>query len=70
MARDPGRCHAGANIARELADGRLVEVLPAYRAAELGIYAVYPTRKFVLPKVRALVDFLSASLANAAWSKI
>jgi DNA-binding transcriptional LysR family regulator len=56
-------------IADELADGRLVEVLPAYRAAELGIYAVYPTRKFVLPKVRALVDFLAASLANAAWSK-
>lgn len=54
-------------VARELAAGRLVEVLPQYRAAELGIYAVYPTRKFVLPKVRALLEFLSAKLAHADW---
>ncbi|MBM2853350.1 MAG: LysR family transcriptional regulator, partial [Steroidobacteraceae bacterium] len=31
---------------------------PEYRSIELGIYAVYPTRKHVAPKVRALVDFL------------
>lgn len=54
-------------IADELAGGRLVEVLPRYRAGELGIYAVYPSRKFVLPKVRAMVDFLSAAFANAPW---
>jgi hypothetical protein len=41
-------------IADELASGRLVQVLPGWQAAELGIYAVYPSRKFVLPKVRAL----------------
>jgi DNA-binding transcriptional LysR family regulator len=40
-------------IADELAAGRLVQVLPAWQAVELGIYAVYPSRKFVLPKVRA-----------------
>jgi DNA-binding transcriptional LysR family regulator len=33
----------------------------------LGIYAVYPTRKFVLPKVRALVEFLDARLREAPW---
>ena len=49
-------------IEAELASGSLVEVLPQYRALELGIYAVYPSRKFVLPKVRALLDFLSARL--------
>lgn len=54
-------------VARELAAGRLVEVLPEYRSVELGIYAVYPTRKFVLPKVRALLEFLSAKLARADW---
>jgi DNA-binding transcriptional LysR family regulator len=54
-------------VARALASGQLVEVLPHYRCAELGIYAVYPTRKFVLPKVRALLDFLSARLAGADW---
>ena len=56
-------------VAGELASGRLVEVLPQYRAMELGIYAVYPTRKFVLPKVRALLEFLSAKLADADWRK-
>jgi DNA-binding transcriptional LysR family regulator len=56
-------------IADELASGKLVEVLPKFRASELGIYAVYPTRKFVLPKVRVLLEFLSAKLQDAAWQK-
>ena len=54
-------------VARELAAGRLVEVLPQYRSIELGIYAVYPTRKFVLPKVRALLEFLAAKMGGADW---
>jgi DNA-binding transcriptional LysR family regulator len=54
-------------VARALASGQLVEVLTDYRSIELGIYAVYPTRKFVLPKVRALLEFLSARLAGADW---
>ena len=54
-------------VARHLAAGALVEVLPSWRSLELGIYAVYPTRKFVLPKVRAMVDFLSSRLAGADW---
>lgn len=54
-------------ISRELASGQLVEVLPQYRSLELGIYAVYPTRKFVLPKVRALLEFLSAKLSRTDW---
>jgi DNA-binding transcriptional LysR family regulator len=56
-------------IADELASGQLVEVLPKFRSIELGIYAVYPTRKFVLPKVRVLLEFLSAKLQDAAWQK-
>lgn len=54
-------------LADELADGRLVEILPDYRSIELGIYAIYPSRKFVLPKVRALVDFLTTAFADADW---
>lgn len=50
-------------IEQQLASGQLVEILPQFRSVELGIYAVYPSRKFVLPKVRALVDFLSTKLA-------
>ena len=51
-------------IEQQLASGQLVEILPQYRSVELGIYAVYPSRKFVLPKVRALVEFLATKLAE------
>jgi DNA-binding transcriptional LysR family regulator len=54
-------------VGHDLATGQLVELLPAFRSVELGIYAVYPTRKFVLPKVRALLEFLSDRLARADW---
>ncbi|MCY4746739.1 LysR family transcriptional regulator [Pelomonas sp. UHG3] len=47
--------------------GRLVEVLPQYRSIELGIYAVYPSRKQLAPKVRRLVDFLVESFRTPAW---
>jgi DNA-binding transcriptional LysR family regulator len=55
-------------LARQLASGELVELMPAYRSHELGIYAVYPTRKFVPPKVRALVDYLGVELGLVDWS--
>jgi DNA-binding transcriptional LysR family regulator len=46
-------------IGDDLAAGTLVEILPAFRSMELGVYAIYPTRKHVSLKVRALVDFLA-----------
>ncbi|MDB5742518.1 MAG: transcriptional regulator, LysR family [Polaromonas sp.] len=46
-------------IGDDLAAGTLVELMPRFRSIELGIYALYPTRKHVAPKVRALVDFLA-----------
>jgi DNA-binding transcriptional LysR family regulator len=57
-------------IDQELASGDLVEVMPQFRAASLGIYAVYPSRRFVLPKVRVLIDFLETRLARAPWSQM
>lgn len=45
-----------------LRSGALVELLPEYRSTELGIYAMYPTRKHVLPKVRLLIDYLVEAL--------
>lgn len=50
-----------------LQSGALVEVLPQYRSIELGVYAVYPTRKHLQPKVRALVDFLSQAFEVPRW---
>lgn len=51
----------------DLQSGDLVEVMPQYQSVDLGIYAVYPTRKHLSPKVRALIDYLSLSLAKQAW---
>jgi DNA-binding transcriptional LysR family regulator len=51
-------------VGKDLADGSLVELMPSYRSEELGIYAVYPTRKHVSAKVRALIDFLSSHFAG------
>ena len=69
-------CVEGAGIALQpgflidesLARGELVELLPQFHAARLGIYAVYPSRRFVLPKVRAMVRFLETRLGEAPWS--
>lgn len=54
-------------VAPHLASGALVEVLPQYRSIELGVYAVYPTRKHLTPKVRALIDFLVDAFRMRAW---
>lgn len=51
-------------VGPDLAAGTLVELMPEYRLGELGIHAVYPTRKHVSAKVRALIDFLSERLAG------
>lgn len=48
----------------DLRSGALVELMPTYRSVEFGIFAVYPTRQYVSPKVRALIDFLSKALNN------
>jgi DNA-binding transcriptional LysR family regulator len=38
--------------------GRLVQVLSNYTSEELGIDAVYPSRKHLSAKVRTFVDYL------------
>ena len=56
-------------VGADLASGALLELMPEFRSLELGIYAIYPTRKHVSPKVLALVDFLATHLARsgASW---
>ena len=54
-------------VGPHLAAGRLVEVLPAFRSIELGVYAVYPSRKHLTPKVRVLIDFLVEAFRIRAW---
>lgn len=55
-------------VGDDLAAGNLLELMPEFRSLELGIYAVYPTRKHVSPKVRALLDFLTHHFSQAGMS--
>ena len=45
-------------VEQELASGRLVQVLADYPAPELAMHAVYETRRHLLPKLRAFLNFL------------
>lgn len=54
-------------VGPHLDSGALVEVMPEYRSTELGVYAVYPSRRHLTPKVRALVDFLVDAFRMQAW---
>lgn len=52
-------------VGEDVQAGRLVELMPEYRSPELGVYAVYPSRKHLLPKVRRLIDHLAQALGEA-----
>lgn len=51
-------------VGAHLRAGRLVELLPRHRLPELGIFAVYPHRKYLSAKVRTMVDHLAAHFAR------
>jgi DNA-binding transcriptional LysR family regulator len=55
-------------VGPHLASGALIEILPQYRSLELGVYAVYPSRKHLTPKVRSLIDFLVDAFRAPTWS--
>jgi DNA-binding transcriptional LysR family regulator len=56
-------------VHEDLRSGALVELMLEFRAAELGIFAVYPTRKQLPLKVRRLVDFLVEALRDPPWGR-
>jgi DNA-binding transcriptional LysR family regulator len=43
----------------DLQTGRLVQLLPDYPLPPIAILAVYPSRRHLSAKVRAMVDFLA-----------
>jgi DNA-binding transcriptional LysR family regulator len=51
-------------VAGQLAAGSLVEVLPQWALGREIIHAVFPSRRGLLPSVRALIDFLAARFAE------
>jgi DNA-binding transcriptional LysR family regulator len=54
-------------VGEDLRRKTLVELMPQFRAIELGVYAVYPTRRYLLPRVRAMVDFLAERFRVPSW---
>ncbi|WP_137920222.1 LysR family transcriptional regulator [Hydrogenophaga sp. 2FB] len=54
-------------VGPDLQAGTLVELMPAFQSIELGVYVVYPSRKFMPPKVRLLIDFLVEAFRMQAW---
>jgi DNA-binding transcriptional LysR family regulator len=55
-------------VGEDLLTGTLVELMPEFKSIDLGIYAVYPTRKHVSPKVRVLIDFLVDCFSQPRFS--
>jgi DNA-binding transcriptional LysR family regulator len=54
-------------VGEDLRRGTLVELLPQCHAIDLGIYAVYPSRKYLPLKLRRLIDFLAESFRHPPW---
>jgi DNA-binding transcriptional LysR family regulator len=57
-------------IGEDLAAGRLVPLLPGYRLPDIDILAIYPSRRHLSAKVRAMVDFLVAAFhGTPPWDR-
>lgn len=51
-------------IAQDLTEGRMIDVMPGRIGQDMGIFAVYPHRRYLPGKVRALVDHLAEWFKN------
>lgn len=50
-----------------LRSGALKEIMPGYQAVELGIFAVYASRRQLPLKLRYLIDFLVEAFRSPPW---
>ncbi|QEI06123.1 LysR family transcriptional regulator [Pigmentiphaga aceris] len=61
-------------VGTDLAAGKLVEVLPGWEMPEMGIYAIYPSRRHMSAKLRVLLDFLTQAFGPSPdwdnWRKL
>jgi DNA-binding transcriptional LysR family regulator len=51
-------------VSDEIRDGQLVHLLPGWSPKRHVVHAVYPSRRGLLPSVRALLDYLGASFSE------
>jgi DNA-binding transcriptional LysR family regulator len=54
-------------VGDDLRTGKLVRVLPHLKGPAIAISVVYPTRKHLPGKVRAMVDFLATAFQTPVW---
>lgn len=52
---------------RDLVEGRLIDVLPGWKPRGGVLHAVFPSRRGLMPAVRALLDFLGESMEDVDW---
>ncbi len=52
------------DVRQDLAAGRLVRVLPQYQGDSVPLNAVYPHRNNIAPRIRSLLAYLKAGLAE------
>lgn len=50
--------------AQDIQAGRLIDVLPGWEPQSGTLHAIFPTRRSLLPAVRALLDFLGEHIAE------
>jgi DNA-binding transcriptional LysR family regulator len=51
-----------------LREGKLKQLLKEYQTVELGIYAIYTSRRQLPLKLRHLIDFLVDSFQRPVWT--
>jgi len=54
------------DVAGDLRDGRLETVTPEWRYPDAPLHALYHRNRFLAPRVRALLDFLSERFAQTS----
>jgi DNA-binding transcriptional LysR family regulator len=54
-------------VGNDIKSGKLKAVLTDYRAQEISIYAIYPERRHLSPKVRAFIDFMKERLSDPPY---
>ena len=57
-------------VADDLAQGRLVRVLPDYRVPNLPIAAIYPHRKLQPRKISLFLDYTARVLKASPWHRL
>ena len=50
-------------IEEDLARGKLIALLPTWASPNIDVFAIFPTRRGLLPSVRALIDHLAGDCA-------